>query len=381
MIKPGTSSDPRTPLGWVTAPCVVIGLATLLAFGLTVRVRHNAKGTIAGLGAKASSSGENSLGVGPTKISNAGISISPVATDHFDKLPLAFEPNWGQTDPQVTFLARGQGYTLFLNPREAVFALSNPETSATVGRQKARGSGRSAGSPARLDGKARNSQFARGSQSVAVLRMKLVGANPSPPFEALDQLPGKSNYFIGNRPANWHTNIPNYRKVAELGIYRGIDLFYYGNQRQLENDFVVAPHADPHVIRLAFQGAKNLRTDPQGELVVSVAGGELRLHKPAAYQEAGGIKQAVNTEYVLMGGRSVAFQVGKYDPSRPLVIDPILAYSTFLGGSNIDVANAIAVAADNTAFIAGGTFSANFPTAHPLQPNAGGRATFHKTRS
>jgi hypothetical protein len=207
--------------------------------------------------------------------------------------------------------------------------------------------------------------------------MQLVGSNHTAGMVGVEELPGKSNYFIGKDPANWRTNVPNYRKVAEQGVYPGIDLVYYGTQRQLEYDFLVAPGGDPHVIRLAFQGVGQLRIDPQGNLIARVAGGEVWLHRPSAYQEApNGAKQLVVARYLIKGRRNVALEVSKHDPRRTLIIDPILAYSTYLGGSSIDSANAIAVAPDGSAFIAGGTFSSDFPTAHPLQPNAGGPPDF-----
>jgi uncharacterized glyoxalase superfamily protein PhnB len=262
-------------------------------------------------------------------------------TERFRQFPLSFEPNRRQTSPEVKFLTRGEGYILFLTNHDAVFSL----------------------------GKA--------SQPKSVLRMSLLGANEKPNFTALEQLPGKSNYLIGNNPELWHTGIPNYRKVAEHGIYPGIDLVYYGTQSQLEYDFVVAPGANPGKIQIAFQGAKNIHTDADGDLVLSVAGSaDLRLHKPVAYQQIGTEKQLVAANFVLKGNDRVEFGVGNYDPSLPLIVDPILSYSTYLGGSNIDGGNAIAVAPDNTAFIAGGTFSTDFPTANPLQPNHGGPDDF-----
>ena len=206
--------------------------------------------------------------------------------------------------------------------------------------------------------------------------MRLVGGNPAPELVGLDELPGRSNYFIGRDPKKWHTNVPNYRQIAERGVYAGIDLVYHGNQQQLEYDFVIAPGADPRAIRLAVDGARKMRTDSAGDLIVEAAGGELRLHKPVIYQKAEGIEQPVDGGYVLEGKHEVAFHVGKYNPGLPLVIDPILSYSTYLGGSGIDGANAIAVATDGTAFIAGGTSSADFPTAHSLQPSTGGPRDF-----
>jgi hypothetical protein len=275
------------------------------------------------------------------------LSSSSHASLQYIKLPLAFEPNLGQSNGQAKFLAHGDGYSLFLAPREAVLALRESAKNKSAER-------------ARAD----------------VLRMQLVGANDAVHFSALDELPGKSNYLVGKNPADWHTNVPTYRKVAEQGIYPGVDLVYYGTQRQLEYDFIVAPRADVAPIRLGIQGAENLHIDNQGELVMAVEGGEVRLHKPVAYQEAGTEKQMVAANYALDANREVHFEVGTYDRSRSLVIDPVLAYSTMLGGSNIDGANAIAVASDDTAFIAGGTFSTDFPTVHPLQPNVGGPHDF-----
>ncbi len=200
---------------------------------------------------------------------------------------------------EAKFLAHGDGYSLFLTSSEAVLTL-------------------------RESPKNKSDEHARAD----VLRMQLVGANDKAPFSAIDELPGKSNYLIGNNAANWHTNVPTYRKVAEKGIYPGVDLVYYGTQRQLEYDFVVAPRADAAPIRLAVQGAQNLRIDNQGELVMAVEGGEVRLHKPVAYQEAGTEKQFVAANYALDANHEVHFEVGPYDRSRSLVIDPILAYSS-----------------------------------------------------
>jgi len=162
----------------------------------------------------------------------------------------------------------------------------------------------------------------------------------------------------------------------ESNVYHGVNLVYYGTQGQLEYDFDVAPGVDPSVIRLVFQGAGDVRIDEHGELMVKTPSGEVRLLKPIAYQEIGGSKHSVAVSYVLKDKNSVAFQMAEYDSRRPLVIDPILSYSTYLGGSNIDTANAIAVAPDNTAFVAGSTFSSDFPTIHALQPNEGGGPDF-----
>jgi hypothetical protein len=293
----------------------------------------------------------------------------------FGRLPLSFEPNQGQTDPTVQFLSHGRGYKLFLTPTEAVLrfhATSQP---------------------------AHSPEPARGP---AVLRMKLQGANGSTNMAGLEDLPGKSNYLLGNDPTRWHANIPNYRKVSAHDVYPGIDLVYYGEQRQLEYDFVVAPGADPGTIRLAVEtgnsqspnpesrtpNPSDLRIDADGDLVVQLDGGEVRFHKPVVYQVQSAVKSAVNHQssidnrqfidgrFVLKGEREVAFAVGPYNKALPLIIDPVLSYSTYLGGSDIDVANGIAVGSDGTAFIVGETDSTDFPTAHALQPNVGGPFDF-----
>jgi len=280
----------------------------------------------------------------------------------YGKLPLGFEPNQGQTDSRVRFLSRGGGYSLFLTPDGAVLALQTAPTQKPT---------------PKADGSLHALESGK-SAPPTVLRMQLVGSNATARMIGVDELPGKSNYFIGNDSAQWRTNVPNYRKVAEQGVYPGINLVYYGTQRQLEYDFVIAPEADPHAIRLAFQGADRLKIDSQGNLIASVRGGEVSFARPIAYQEArNGAKQPIAVQYVLKGRRKVAFDVGQHDPSRSLVIDPILSYSTYLGGSGIDGANGIAVAPDDSAFITGETFSVDFPTVDALIPkNAAGEVAF-----
>src|SRR5207248_10463051 len=140
-------------------------------------------------------------------------------------------------------------------------------------------------------------------------------------------------------------------RVAERGVYPGIDLVYYGNQRRLEYDFIVAPGADPSAISFALQGAQRLHTDRTGNLVLKMPGGEVIFHKPVAYQQIAGSKKLVVARYAWRNGNTVSFQLGGYDRNRELVIDPILAYSTYLGGTNIDGATGIAVAPDGSAFI------------------------------
>src|SRR6185503_19450563 len=207
-----------------------------------------------------------------------------------------------------------------------------------------------------------------------------VGANPAPQITGMDELPGKTNYFIGNDPAQWRTNIPNYAKVKYESVYPGVDLVYYGNQQKLEYDFVVAPGADPDRIKLSIEGARDVRIDRRGDLVLKVAGGEIRQHKPVVYQEVAGVKKEISGRYVMKGKRQVGFEVAGYDASLPLVIDPTLIYSTFLGGSSSDRGTGIAVDAAGNAYVGGTTFSTNFPTTplafQPVDPNLTGNEAF-----
>jgi hypothetical protein len=273
----------------------------------------------------------------------------------YSTLPLSFEANRGQTDQQVKFLSRGRGYSLFLTPAEAVLVVQNlQEKPEAVIHQPT----------AQLEHTEKT--------DASVLRMTLLGANPSPTVTGLDALPGKSHYLIGNDPKKWRTNVPTYAKVHYQNIYPGVDLLYYGNQRQLEYDFVVAPGADPQAITLHFEGADSLDVDAKGDLVLRTAAGELRLHKPLVYQETDGVRQEIAGGYVLKGKQQVSFQVAAYDASRPLVIDPVLSYSTYLGGSDSDAGYSIAVDSSGNAYVTGYTSAADFPTTNPLQPMKGG---------
>lgn len=280
----------------------------------------------------------------------------------YGKLPLSFEANQGQTDPRVKFTARGGDYTLFLTSNEAVLALG--------GRRQGTG--------------------AHG----AFVRMKLLRANPASVVSGMDELSGKSNYFIGNDLHKWKTNVPNYTRVRYGSIYPGIDLAYYGKQGQLEYDFEVAPGTNPAQIKLDITAGQDVHPSPaagggkrayvvtplriaaNGDLVVSLNGDEVRFHKPVVYQEAdagwshsrpsSGVeprlqRQYREARYVLGADNYVTFQLGAYDRTKALVIDPVLTYSSVLGGSFSDEGHAIAVDSSGNAYVTGTTSSLDFP--------------------
>lgn len=284
------------------------------------------------------------------------------ARNSYGNLPLSFEANQGQSDRRVKFLSRGHGYTLFLTPTEAVLRLR--KSSAGRGEsEKMTGGGQKSLAPKRQQ------------PEETVLRMRLLGSNPTPMIAGLEKLPGHSNYLIGNDPGQWHTDVPVYAKVQYGQVYPGVDLVYYGNDRQMEYDFIVAPGYDPRAIRLQIQGAQRLEINAAGDLLFHVAGATIGLRKPFIYQETNGQRRRIPGGFILRRGNEVAFQVGDYDRSSPLILDPTLVYSTYLGGTGVDYAAAIAVDSSGNVYVTGTTDSINFPLATPLQlVNLGGAA-------
>ncbi len=271
---------------------------------------------------------------------------------NYGKLPLSFEANQGQSDKSAKFLSKGSGYSLFLTESSAVLALTKPDASgAEPGR--AGGDGLKP-APTQRAGKT-------DSRRTDVVRMDLAGANRGVQVTGLDRLPGTANYFIGNDPAKWHSGVPTFARVKYTAVYPGIDLVYYGNQRQLEYDFVVAPGANAQPIRLQFAGTKKLKLDADGNLTVSAANGEIAFQKPVIYQVKDGLRQPIVGQFAMLAKNTVGFTLGQYDHSKTLVIDPVLTYSTYLGGSLADGANGIAVDSFGNAYVVGSTFSTNFP--------------------
>jgi hypothetical protein len=321
---------------------------------------------------------------------------------NYGKLPLSFEANQGQADAQVKFLSRGQGYTLFLTPTEAVLSLTKTQTQAeasSLGRFSSLSPSNvkflpltspnrkfsSSTPPNRKFSSSippntkfspsspSNTKFSPSRRAVieAVLRVQFIGANPSPRIVGKETLPGRVNYLSGKDSGQWLTGVTTYAKVAYEGIYPGVDMVYYGNQGKLEYDFVVSPGADPRQVKLAFRGVDKIDISPAGELILRAANEELRMNKPVIYQEIGGVRKPIDGGYVLMGEQEVGFQVAAYDTSRPLVIDPVLVYSTYLGGSGLDIGQGIAVDQQGRAYVTGQTSSTDFPTENALQADIG----------
>jgi hypothetical protein len=241
-----------------------------------------------------------------------------------------FEPNLGQADPRVRFMAQGRGYGLFLTDGAAVLSLAHAR------------SGKKATAP------------------TSVIKMQLIGARAGSVPQGAEPLPGKSNYFMGNDPSRWQRGVPQFARVRYPQVYAGVDLLYYGKQGQLEYDFEVAPGADAKKIQLNFVGNKSLKLEA-GDLVLETADGNIRLQAPHVYQGDGETQTNVDGRFLLLAADTVGFEIGAYDRSKTLVIDPVLSYSTYLGGTGSEVFPTVAVDSGFNIYVAGSTNSPTFP--------------------
>ena len=318
----------------LAAAVVLIGAACAL---LGSRPGHNASASIAPAAALAASRNEvpeSSLLQG---IGSHQAEAKVRAHSLFSGLPLRFEPNRGQgnldpVDPRAQFIARGAGFGLFLGAEGATLTLLSRDRSQP-----------------------------NSATQIDAVQMRFAGANPVGSLTAVDRLPGQSNYLLGNNPRKWKTGLPQYARVCYEGVYPGINLVFYGNQSQLEYDFQVAPGADPAQPELEFRGAEQVQLK-DGALVIRTGRGTVELQAPRVYQEIAGERHAVEGKFVLRGANRAGFAVGQYDRSRELVIDPILNFSTYFGGSGDEHSTSVAVDGAGNIYLAGSTTSANLPT-------------------
>jgi len=261
--------------------------------------------------------------------SGSSLHSKPDAHAILGQLPLIFEPNQGQAHPSVKFLARGAGYSLFLDATGAVLAMP----------------------AAHLSAPGHGEQF---------VRMKLVGANHAAVTAGTDPLPGKSNYLIGNDPRKWHTGIPQFAGVHYASVYPGIDLVFYGSHGHLEYDFQVAPGADPTQAELQFDGAAKLELSGGDLILMGLTStvkedAGLRLQAPHIYQRDGDRHMPVAGRFVLRAANRVGFEIGSYDRTRELIIDPALNFSTYFGGSGLETSPSVAVNGDGFIYLVGST--------------------------
>ena len=285
------------------------------------------------------------------------------AVSLFAGLPLMFEPNEGQgnldpADARAKFVARGSGYSLFLGYKGAILSLVSKQSSKQErSRQE---SGKPKESLTRIDS----------------LEMKLAGADPHANLIGADLLPGKSSYFLGNDPAKWRNGIPQFARVRYENVYPGINLIFYGNQGRLEYDFQVAPGSDPGQAELEFNGAQQLSLQ-EGALIIQAENGSVQLAAPRVYQEIDGKQQPVEGSFVLRGADRAGFAIGPYDHSRELVIDPILTFATYFGGTGDEQSTSVAVDGSFDIYITGSTTSPNLPTV----TGSSFQATLHGTQN
>jgi protocatechuate 3,4-dioxygenase beta subunit len=301
----------------------LIGLA-LVAIGLTGLLRPAAQPDFSGIAARGTAT--------PAPAAVTGNNEQKVL-DGYGKLPLAFVPNAGQTDSRVRYSAQAGGATFYFTPNEAVFAFGE-----------------------------RSSRQARG----VVLRLAFLGANPGTRIEGQGLQTGKVNYLIGSDPASWRTGLPTYGQVVYRDLWPGVDMVFRGDAGRLKYEFVLRPGAKAADISLAYRGAKALSVAQAGHLLIRTPAGTLKDVRPVSYQEVGGRRVPVESRFVLQPDAShttaYGFAVGAYDAGRPLVIDPGLLYSTYLGGNNSDIGARITVDASGNAYVTGETESTNFPT-------------------
>ena len=250
------------------------------------------------------------------------------------KLPLSFIENRGQSPEEVEFVVKTSGQTVFFTPSEVAFSLSGGDNSSVV-------------------------------------RLAFEGSEPVE-IAGEDLLSGKANFFIGNDSAGWATDIPTYGAIRYKDLYPGVDLVFKGREGYLKHELVVSPGADPAQIVMTYSGQDNLSLMEDGSMQLRTAAGNLTDSAPVCYQIINSSRIIVEGHYRIIDGQRIAFEIGSYDRGSPLVIDPALVYSTYLGGNSGEEGYRIAFDGSGNAYITGGTLSTNFPTKNPIQASQAG---------
>jgi hypothetical protein len=273
------------------------------------------------------------------------------ADSSLNALPLTFEPNQGQVDANVRFLARGSSYAILLEGNKTVLVIPRDKSPHESAQEKP-----------------------------SVVTLELLNSDRQATSEGLNVLPGKSNYFVGNQRAKWIAGIPQYGQVKFRSVYPGIDLVYYGGESGLEYDFLLSAGADPREVVFRVMGADKVELDDSGNLSLRVAGGQIDLRRPTIYQEIGGIRHEVPGRFILRSTDEVGFSIGDYDHSRALVVDPVLSYSTLVGANNSTQVQGVAVDSAGEIFVTGTTFATNYPVVKPFQSTNKGTTNVFVTK-
>ena len=280
----------------------------------------------------------------------------------YAKIPLYFEENVGQTDAQVRFLSRGRGYGLFLTPTEAVLALrTNVPASNDLRHLVAQ---RATGQPPAIKS--------------SVIRLSFQGTWAKSTVVGLDEVEGKANYLVGNDRTKWHTDVPLFSKVQYSQIYEGINVLYYGSQGRLEYDLLLAPKTDPRVIRFRTEGAGSVKLTKSGDLQLQTDAGTVVLRKPKMYQVDEQGRKQVKGGYILRRNNEIGIAIAAYDRTKQLVVDPVLEYSTYFGGTGTgqayELGNGVGVDTQGNVYLDGVTTSSDFPPSATIGTTKGNGA-------
>jgi len=270
----------------------------------------------------------------------------------YGKLPLYFIENRGQVDGVVKFYERGAGHATFFTQDGVVLGLS----------RRASKTDKPSFNEDILGLKGKNEK----KHTYEAVSLSFVGANKKAKITANDKKTGHVNYFVGNDKSKWHSNIPTYGAVTYHDIYKNIDVKFYGNNKNMEHDVIVRPGGDPSLVKFAYEGVKGFKVTEAGDLEVSLKEGKIIEKRPVIYQEIDGERVAVEGSYRILNGNTYGFTVASYDRTKNLVIDPVLVYSTYLGGSGDDFGWGIAVDDLGAAYVTGQTFSTDFPIVNPI---------------